>query len=566
VPGRISATDREPVLVLDRREGEPFLGHNDLLISGRISSVGGAETVTVTIAGGSYEAAVLGSRFELALDTSAWPAGPKPFSVAVRASDGRSARAEGVADVWPYSAPPPDEAGLLGAVAAGRPAMWCEAPDLDGGAIEAEKAEVRGWAIAPEGIDRVLVTIDGRRRLPALLGLPRPDLRWGFGDELAAAAGFAVRLHPEELDGDSHLLTVVAVAADGSAQGMAGMIEVSRAASPRRAAEDSRVEPLPPQRLPRAADDDSTSDLALACERYGCYALVSSLGLTGRALDVGCESGWGTAILAERMEGAVGVEISPPAVEEAATRWAGAAEFLAADFTRLPFGDAEFDLVACFGGLDHVGDPRGALAEMRRTVRSDGVLAVAVGDGGATGPLLCRDPLGREPLAEWLAESFAHVSVLRPRWVFGGALDGAAGSTERIAGPAGALAAERRGWLALASDTPLPPPPDLVLLDAVGVEDERRLATEQWRERSVLAEVRMATLRTEVHYTTHALLETVEREQTRALGAEDELAAARSQLDLLSEERRALLESASWRTTRPLRNLAARLRAWRGRR
>jgi SAM-dependent methyltransferase len=535
------------------------------LITGRVSAPGGVEAVTVTIAGAEHEAAIRGLRFELSLDTSRWPAGATPFSVAMRASDGRRANAEGVAEVRPYAAPPADEAGLLAAVAAGQPAMWCEAPALEGGAIDPEKAEVRGWAIAPEGIDRVLVTIDDSYRVAALLGLPRPDLRWCFGEAPAAAAGFAVRLDPEELGGDSHLLTVVAVAADGSAQGMAGTVETSRATPSRaRAAAGGRIEPLPPQRLPRAAAVEAAPDLGLAGERYGCYALAGALGLGGRALDVGCETGWGTAILAASMEGAVGVEVSPLAVEEAESRRPGVADFVCADFTRLPFDDGEFDLVACFGGLGHVADPRAALAEMRRVAREGGLLAVSVEEEGAGETLLRRDPLGREALAEWLAESFAHVSVLRPRWVFGGVLDEAGGSAA-LTGLGGSEVGARRGWIALASDATLPTPPPLVLLDTAGVEDERRLLTEQWRERSVLAEVRMATLRTEVHYTTHALLGTLEREQDRALGAEDELAAARRQLDRLETERRSLLESTSWRATRPMRDLAARLRARRGR-
>ena len=562
MPGSISAAAKEPELALDRREGEPFLGHNQLLITGRVSAPGGVEAVTIRIAGAEHEAAILGLRFELSLDTSRWPAGAKPFSVAMRASDGRRVGVEGLAEVRPYSAPPADEAGLLAAVAAGLPAMWCEVPALDGGAIDPEKAEVRGWAIAPGGIDRVLVTIDSSHKVTALAGLPRPDLRWCFGEALAASAGFAVRLDPGELDAASHLLTVVAVAADGNAQGMAGTVETVQATPSRaRAAAGGRIEPLPPQRLPRAAAEEAPPDLGLAGERYGCYALVGSLGLVGRALDVGCESGWGTAVLAGGMEGAVGVEISPPAVEEARSLRPGVADFVCADFTRLPFADDEFDLVTSFGSLGHVADPRGALGEMRRVARGDGLLAVSVDEEGAGAALLRRDPLGREALAQWLAESFVHVSVLRPRWVFGGAFDETGEPAALTRGQGGDEARARRGWVALASDAPLPVPPPLVLLDAAGVEDERHLLTEQWRERSVLAEVRMATLRTEVHYTTHALLETLEREQGRALGAEDELAAARQQLDRLETERRSLLDSASWRATRPMRDLAARLRA-----
>lgn len=44
------------------------------------------------------------------------------------------------------------------------------------------------------------------------------------------------------------------------------------------------------------------------------------------------------------------------------------------DITATPFADASFDLVMCSHVLEHVPDDRGALAEMRRVLKPDGVM------------------------------------------------------------------------------------------------------------------------------------------------------------------------------------------------
>jgi SAM-dependent methyltransferase len=49
-----------------------------------------------------------------------------------------------------------------------------------------------------------------------------------------------------------------------------------------------------------------------------------------------------------------------------------------ADVTRLPFGDASFDVVVCSEVLEHIGDNRTAVAELVRVLKPGGHLAVTV--------------------------------------------------------------------------------------------------------------------------------------------------------------------------------------------
>lgn len=59
---------------------------------------------------------------------------------------------------------------------------------------------------------------------------------------------------------------------------------------------------------------------------------------------------------------------------EAVTR----SDFVAADAQHLPFKDGAFDRVVCTEVLEHIPDDRAGIAELRRVLKSGGLLAVSV--------------------------------------------------------------------------------------------------------------------------------------------------------------------------------------------
>ena len=94
-------------------------------------------------------------------------------------------------------------------------------------------------------------------------------------------------------------------------------------------------------------------------------------------LDVGCGNGAAAIGLANTLGLVVtGVDVDTEQIEAAAAARDGlaAVRFLAADATRLPFADGEFDLVYSNKTTHHIRDWQQALAEMTRVLKPEGYL------------------------------------------------------------------------------------------------------------------------------------------------------------------------------------------------
>lgn len=96
-------------------------------------------------------------------------------------------------------------------------------------------------------------------------------------------------------------------------------------------------------------------------------------------LDVGCGEGHPAARWARRLPAARIVAVDPAAdlLQESWSRLARPnLAFRSADAVSLPFATGSFDLVAGLEVLEHVRDPRAALAEMRRCAARRVVVSV----------------------------------------------------------------------------------------------------------------------------------------------------------------------------------------------
>ncbi|TDC64008.1 methyltransferase domain-containing protein [Streptomyces hainanensis] len=131
--------------------------------------------------------------------------------------------------------------------------------------------------------------------------------------------------------------------------------------------------------LDRLAATDEVGDY----RRRALAALRLAPGHT--VLDLGCGPGTAFDALARRVTPGgrvIGIDHDPRMVREARRRAAGAAgiEALAADVHRLPLPDRSMDRARTDRVLQHVADPRQALAEARRVLRPGGLLVAAEPD------------------------------------------------------------------------------------------------------------------------------------------------------------------------------------------
>jgi ubiquinone/menaquinone biosynthesis C-methylase UbiE len=125
--------------------------------------------------------------------------------------------------------------------------------------------------------------------------------------------------------------------------------------------------------------------------------------LGGRAvLDLGCSTGFISDELNRAGAKVTGVDIDEPGLARARERFGDRIEFVNADGTSLPWADGSVDAVICNHVYEHVVDPEGVLAEVRRVLRPDGVVYL-----GMPNRLGLIEPHYKLPFLSWLPPAVA---------------------------------------------------------------------------------------------------------------------------------------------------------------
>lgn len=99
-----------------------------------------------------------------------------------------------------------------------------------------------------------------------------------------------------------------------------------------------------------------------------------------RIIDIGFGGGYALDRVRERVAPArpIGVEISVPMIEAGREHWGDAVELHLADVKAMPFVEAAADAVLSVNTIYFWPEPRAALSEIRRVLRSDGRLVLGV--------------------------------------------------------------------------------------------------------------------------------------------------------------------------------------------
>lgn len=112
------------------------------------------------------------------------------------------------------------------------------------------------------------------------------------------------------------------------------------------------------------------------------YLLACEL-VTGKAvLDIASGEGYGSAMLARYAGHVIGVDISEEAIFHAQKKYHAAQnlEFLIGTCSAIPVADATVDVVVSFETIEHHSDHEEMMLEIKRVLKSDGVLIISSPD------------------------------------------------------------------------------------------------------------------------------------------------------------------------------------------
>lgn len=154
----------------------------------------------------------------------------------------------------------------------------------------------------------------------------------------------------------------------------------------------------------------SASDYLIYQFHLVSYRFAYDIVCGGDVLDLGCGSGYGSALLAEGAKSVVGVDVSAAAIDYARDRHSRsniAYRQISPD-APLPFENASFDSVVCFQVIEHVRNDCWFVSEIARVLKPGGIAIIATPDR-STRLLPGQKPWNRWHVKEYSAGGLSRV-------------------------------------------------------------------------------------------------------------------------------------------------------------
>ena len=177
-------------------------------------------------------------------------------------------------------------------------------------------------------------------------------------------------------------------------------------------------------RLPKVFFDDQQrgSFPPAEFEHLHHYLFATQFCRGQRVLDVACGTGYGSFLLAQAGARVLGVDGDPLVIKKAEETFvARDLKFRAGDCTAIPADNSSFDVIVCFGIIEHVTAKEQALDELKRVLKADGCLIISVASG-QSGEMSETPGFTDLQFSELLQRRFTHVTEGRQRALAGSAI------------------------------------------------------------------------------------------------------------------------------------------------
>ena len=118
----------------------------------------------------------------------------------------------------------------------------------------------------------------------------------------------------------------------------------------------------------------SLAEYCLHLVHQKAYEEAALLAAGRTVLDLGCNNGYGSAVLAQVCGQVAALDVSPTAIEDAQARFGNCGiDFRVYDGWKIPFDDLSFDVVVSLQVIEHLEDTEPYLTEITRVLRPSGV-------------------------------------------------------------------------------------------------------------------------------------------------------------------------------------------------
>lgn len=211
----------------------------------------------------------------------------------------------------------------------------------------------------------------------------------------------------------------------------------------------------------------------LELEHLHRYLQACEIAAGKMVLDIACGEGYGSAMLAQKADKVFGVDISIETIQHAQRRYKSAnLEYMAGSCAHIPLSDASVDMVVSFETIEHHEQHEQMMQEIKRVLRPTGVLLISSPDklhyAAAAGPDYINPyhikELYQHEFKQLLGAYFKNTTYFGQRIIYGSGIFAESQPTPTLSYlKEGETVSKSSGltkpsyWIALASDTQLPP-------------------------------------------------------------------------------------------------------------